>query len=229
MIQIFLESPTLLLLCSLPFLGSWLLARFSAGRHPDESFINGSPLLKSHHFTEAPPLRDPLCALARTLGAHELRGFVIGARHLPVGDVAPLLARTSRSADPELQLYAQAALRGGIEDLQATFAHFSSRHQLGASEAASFLESGLRLLESPMTDESGSKALTDKLAPVVELALRSKENHPRLIANAARVCLRTRRLQDAQELARRLPPQSPLHLDLEKRIHHHTAITAAAA
>jgi hypothetical protein len=216
----------LALLCSPPLLIALLFAfrmRIPAETRP---IREGNPLYRPDSLpVPREPVLRPLIHLTRVMTGAELRPFIIGLRHMPVGSTAHILRRYQHSSDPELQLYAQSVLQEQQEKLQLEFSRLL-QHGDAQSPAilASCIEAGLALIESPLTPEPERAAILRKLLPKAQAMRHSGTRHPRGVFAAARFCLITRRIDQADELRALLPKGSPLHDSLTALCRHHAPI-----
>jgi hypothetical protein len=196
-------------------------------RHDDIGEIRlGNPLLRGENHALPPAAQPmPLVHLCRTLGDAGLHPLVIGMRHLPLHETAPILRRQLKSLDPELQLYAQCVLQEGQAALQNRFQALAQKAIAGKSPAilASFLEAALSLLRSPLTPVSEHAITATKVQEILSPRL-EELNHPRALHAAAMYFLQLKQPGMAAAMHARLPVGSPLHTDLTPRIAHVAAI-----
>jgi hypothetical protein len=217
----------LVLLCSPPLALALLLAAWRQ-RTTDAGDIRlGNPLFRPGAVPPQSPRAElrPLLKLTRMHRDSDLRALVIGLRHLPLRDSSFLLRRYQKSSDPELQLYAQSILQQRQEDLQQVLAQFLPlATEQSPAFLASSIEACLQILASPATSEPERDALLRKLAPKARLVCESRMTHPRAAFNAARFYLADGELDRAEELAARLPAESPLRHALDAQLRHHAAV-----
>jgi hypothetical protein len=186
----------------------------------------GNPLLRGEnhaHSSTLPPM--PLVHLCRTLGDASLLPLVAGMRHLSFHEAAPLLRRLLKNTDPEVQLYAQCVLQERQSALQNQFQTLTEKAASRTSPAllASFLQSGLALLQSPLTPASEHIAITARMQEILSPRL-EELHHPRALHAAAKFFLQLQQPAMAESMLSRLPAGSPLHTDLVPRIAHVSAI-----
>lgn len=184
----------------------------------------GNPLLAGQDIpVHTPPTLQPLIHLTRVLRDRELHDLTTGLRHLPLTDTAPILQRLARSQDPALQLHAQSILQGGQSELQERFTRLDARTTHSEACLASYMESGLQLLESPLTPlaehPSMLARMQSKLADTPALL-----TLPRALHAAALVSLKLRQPAPARAFLQGLPEGSPLRASLERKLTHHEAI-----
>jgi hypothetical protein len=216
----------LALLCSPPLLVALLLALRSRQAMDIGTVRIGNPILKPDAL---PAQRDavlhPLLHLTRTRSDSDLRAIILGLRHMPLKDTAFILRRYQHSADPELQIYSQSILQEKQEQMQSAFARLLPRATVEfPAHLASCIETGLALFASPLTPAQEGTTVLRKLSPLVDAIRDSGTPHPRAVCTAARFCLLTHRIDDAEKLAARLPERSPLRESLAPLIRHHSAI-----
>lgn len=192
-----------------------------------EILLGNPMLLNDDASINEPPVGKPLIYLTRSLEESRLRELMLGLRFLPLEKTAPILKRYLHSGDAELQLYAQSIMQEGQERLQSRFA---ITHPLATADSptntASFIGAGLRLLDSPLTPDSEYPAIINKVLVPAERVLASSTEHPRLVFETGRFCVRTDRLEDASRMLSRLPKESPLHERLRKLLDHRQNILA---
>lgn len=212
-----------------PLLLIHLIARIPRPASNLGGMQTGNPLLASADARTSDETFTPsLLLLTRSQEPKDLRPVALGVRFMPVELTAPILKHCARSADTELQLYAQTVMADGQEKLQQSFLQLRERAALNApTDIASFIKAGLRLLDSPLTPDSEHASLFKNLLPSAEVTLSRNEKHPRLVFEAARLFTRARRMDDAHVLRKRLSPGSPLHEELGGLIAHHSSILAA--
>lgn len=217
----------LVLLCSPPILIA-VLFMLRSHRPPDTGTIRtGNPMLKPR---DVPPLQDavlqPLLHLTRTQSDADLRAIILGLRHMPLEETAFILRRYLHSTDPELQLYSQSILQEKQERLQSDFARFLklAGDTRGPAHVASCIEAALDLVASPLTPGTERTAVLRKARPHVEFILTSGSAHPRSVFAAARLCLRVKDVDHAEELRARLPVASPLWDSLTSLVEHEISI-----
>ncbi|MFZ4763569.1 MAG: hypothetical protein ACOYMN_01345, partial [Roseimicrobium sp.] len=160
----------LLTLCLLPVLWALLLAIWPR-RVVDYGPMNqGNPMSAVGIPDHVPPVLQPLLQLTRTQSDADLRALIIGLRHMPIAQTAPILRRYLHSRDPELQLFSQSILQ---EKQDVLLRDFSRMQALATEQApanlASFLEAGVSLMDSPLTPESEHPGILHKLLPKAEL------------------------------------------------------------
>jgi hypothetical protein len=209
-----------------PLLGLVLLFSCIPKRRIEPSEIRvGNPLLRGDALPRLSSAQlAPLAHLCRTLGNAELRPLIIGMRHLPVADAAPILQRQLKSSDPELQLHAQCVLQEGQSKLQDRFQSLAQQASHGSPAIlASFIECGLAMLNSPLTPPSEHLSIVARMNEQLSPVLAELE-HPRALYAAAKYSLHLKQPAIAQTLQARLPAGSPLHADLAAEIAHVTAI-----
>lgn len=202
-----------------------LLLRKLPRRITDNGDIQpGNPMLRDEDAAiNEPPVMKPLIYLTRSLEEPRLRELILGLRFLPLEKTAPILLRYLHSGDAELQLYAQSIMQEGQDKLQTRFA---TTPPDSLPNTATFIGSGLRLLDSPLTPDSEHAAIIGKILGPAEKVLASDASHPRLVFETGRFCVRTDRLDDADRMARRLPEGSPLRATLQMLLDHRQNILA---
>ncbi len=185
-------------------------------------FRTGNPLLSDQRLPrQSAPLLQSYAQAARLHRHADLADLVTGMRHLPLKETAPVLRRFQKSLEPSLELHAQSILQTQQESLQATFARLlPAANESNEAKLASYLEAGLSLLSSPQTQESEHPAIVNKLSAVIASTTVAKSDHPRLLYNAALVCLRELKLAEARTFLLRLPAGCPLHANAAAKLVH---------
>lgn len=224
------EIPPILglcLLCLPPVIFTVALGLLPRRSQENGVILSGNPMLHNGNGIPAhvEPVVRPLLYLTRTHSDADLRALILGLRHMPITQTAPILKRYLHSPDPELQLYAQSILQEKQAKLQHDLARLLDLPApVPPANLASCIEAGLNLMDSPLTPESEHGGILRKLYPKSEQVLRSDLTHPRALFAAARFCLRTHQVTHACELHDRLAPGCPLHETLGRLIAHHAAI-----
>jgi hypothetical protein len=216
----------LAVLCSPPLLIALAFALRSQQSSVADGIRIGNPMLEAGTLpaVHAAELR-PLLRLTRTQDDAALRQLILGLRHMPLSDTAFILRRYQHSSDPELQLHSQCILQEKQEQLHAGFARLLPlATQDSPANLASCIEAGLRLASSPLTAPSERASVLRKVAPMTDAICSSRMTHPRAVFAAARFCLLTREVAQADELRARLPEGSPLHDSLTALVTHHAAV-----
>jgi hypothetical protein len=179
----------------------------------------GNPLHQAP-YTDAIGVAWPLVSLSRRYGNGEMEGLLLGLRHLPIEDTAPLLGRYVRCSDPALQLYAQSILAQGRDQLHSTLVHLERSPPDDARAASWLLETGLRLAHPSLTGAAERPGLLHSLARQATERLATCEHTPSLLANAVRVFLSIGRAGDAHVLVEELPEDSLLRAALAPAVAH---------
>jgi len=226
--QILLSCLGLLILASLPLLLVWLLA--ASARVPAEprAFVIGNSMLLSEEGPVELPLLTPLVHLVRTAEEPVLRNLMLGLRFFPVEQTEPILKRFRSSKDAELQIYSQSVRQEAMESLQATYVQLKAKLSAGSpSLTASYLSSGLRLLDAPFTPDTEHATLLREMATAARAALQQREALPRMLFEAGRVLTRCDSLDEAQTAFHRLPDPSPLRIQGERLLEYRRSIERA--
>ena len=199
---------TLALLAILPLLGTWLIVLVPCRRRESSGLIVGNPLEAVPLAPIATVVSKPLVHLIRSLSGNEIEGFILGLRHLPVEQSAPLLTRFVNGSDPALQLYAQGILQQSREELTA---QFHKLQKLPADEprtATWLLETGLRLAHPSLCGPTERPGFIAHLVAIAAQRLHTSEPSPALLSKAAEVFLHAGLLDEAQAALDVLPKSS---------------------
>jgi hypothetical protein len=205
---------SLAVLALLPLLVAWLIAivpvrRVSATGVLVGNRLNGAPLAA---LVDVVP--EPLVHLSLALSAKDIEGFILGMRHLPITETAPLLRRYVRCSDPALQLYAQSILQEGRDRLAHAYHLLQNTDPTDARKAAWLLEVGLDLAHPSLATQAERPGLLNHLAHFAQQRLQTAPHDPMLISQAIRVFLAAGKAGYAQLLLKKLPPNSPFLKEL---------------
>ncbi len=205
-------------LALLPLLVSWVIAIIPSRRVLATGLRSGNPLAEAPLAPLADVVPEPLVHLSRALSAKDMEGFILGMRHLPITDTAPLLRRYVRCSDPALQLYAQSILQEGRDRLQHNYHLLQHADPTDARKAAWLLEVGLALAHPSLATQAERPGLLAHVAHFATQRLETAPHEPMLIAQAARVFLAADKAGYAQLVINKLPASSRLRQELEKPI-----------
>ena len=189
---------TLAILAALPLLGTWLIVLVPSRRRESSGLVIGNPLEAAPLPPIAPVVSRPLVHLIRSLSGSEIEGFILGLRHLPVEQSAPLLTRFVNGSEPALQLYAQGILQQSRESLTA---QFHQLQKLPADEPRTstwLLEAGLRLAHPSLCGPTERPGFIAHLVAIAAQRLHATEPSPALLSKAAEVFLQAGLLDEAQ-------------------------------
>ena len=203
-----------------PIVVSWLIVLVPSKRREACGLVAGNPMEAAALAPHQPIVKKPLVSLSRELSTADMGGYMLGMRHLPVEQAAPLLARYVRCSDPALQLYAQSILAQGREKLQVQLVKLQRAAEDDAQSAAWMLETGLALASPTLTGAAERPGFLRHLAELAAARLKTTASTPALLAQAVRVYLEAGRPEDAEPLLVRLPQGSPLRAELEPAVAH---------
>jgi hypothetical protein len=213
--------PALLAVAALPFLISWLVVLVPSRRRHVSGLLLGNPLDEAPVPVPQPPTLKPLVHLSRALLGNDMRGYIVGARHLPVENTAPVLRRFVKGQDPALQLYAQSILADGQDKLQHWFVKLEKSAAQDERCAAWLLEIGLALAHRNLGSAADREALLAQLYQRADRALKQwPQPRPHLLANAGKVFLEAGHPALAARCAIALPHTSLLRPALEAEALH---------
>ena len=210
----------LAVLALIPVLVSWIVFIVPSRRREATGLVVGNALDTAPMAQPHDVITKPLVSLSRELSSAGMGGFLLGLRHAPVEQAAPLLARYVRCSDPALQLYAQSILAQGRETLQVRLAKLERTSSDDARLASWMLEAGLVLANPTLTGAAERPGFLKYLAQLAASRLETCEHTPALLANATRVFLEAGRAGEASNAVTRLPEGSPLRLELEPAVAH---------
>lgn len=200
----------LVLLALLPMVGTLVVVLAPSRRREATGIVLGNPLDTAPLAPVLPVISKPLIHLTRSLSASDIEGFILGLRHLPVEQGAPLLARFVKGNDPALQLYAQGILQQGREDLSAEFHKLQKRPLNEPRTAAWLLETGLRMADPSLCSPTERPGFLKHLVTLAAERLQAADPTPALLANAARVFLEAGLFEEAGAAVALLPSSSPM-------------------
>jgi hypothetical protein len=213
--------PLLLLASALPLLVSWLVALVPSRQRYASDIRVGNPLLEAPLPIEQVVVEQPLVHLSRALTGDDVRGFIVGARHLPIEHTAPLMQRFIKGSDPALQLYGQSMLQEGVERLQKWQQQLDKAAAGDERCAAWLIEVGLILATRTLASAADRAAFLQRLVQVTEQCLaKSPKPCAHLLINATELFLEAEDPARARALLQQLPPQSPAHATLGPAIQH---------
>lgn len=218
--QPLLTIAALIGLAALPVGFSWLIVVLPSKRREASSLRVGNPLLAAPLSNAQPVVPVPLVALSRQLSASGMTEFVLGMRHLPVEQAAPLLARVMRCEDPALQLYSQSLLAQGQETWQARMNQLNEAPEDDARSAAWLLECGLVLASPTLVSPAERAGALQALAVVARQRLETCRPTPLLLSMAVRVFLEAGQADQAQAALDLLPKGSAIRLKREAAVTH---------
>jgi len=214
-------------LCLLPALFVAILVCLPRTAKPVDKMVSGNPLFDNRML---PVKQDvfllPLVHAMRAAGSGQLKDLVLGLRHLPIHKTAPVLQSALQRRSPELQTYAQSILQQKQEELQADFVRLKppAGGPVSGAMPANYMEAGIKLASSPLTQSSEQCRILEMMLPVVESVAASTDDHPRLVAACIQACLRLDKGDWAQSLLQRLPEGSPLMLQHQSLLAHYLAV-----
>ncbi len=208
-------------LALLPMLCLWLMASL----HPPDveksaGLVTGNPLTAAPLAPVLPMVAQPLVHLTRSLSGAEVEGYILGLRHLPLEQAAPLLKRFALGHDPALQLYAQSILQSGRDRLSARFHQLQASAASAPSAAAWTLEAGLSLTHPAHCSSTERHGRLQHLATLADELLARPEPSPALLTNAVRVYLAAGLPHKCEALLAQLPGDSPLRRRLAPAVAH---------
>jgi hypothetical protein len=213
--------PALFLAAALPFLISWLVAVVPTRRRQVSGVVLGNPLSAAPRPIAQVITLKPLLHLSRALTGEDVRGYIVGARHLPVEHTAPIMTRYVKGDDPALQLYAQSVLLDGVERLQHWQQTLAKADAKDERCAAWLIEVGLTLAHRNLASAADRASLLKQLHQHTERCLKQTvKASPHLLANAAQLYLEAGYPQQAQALLQQLPSTSPLRASLQLEVAH---------
>lgn len=218
--QPLITMATLTGLAALPVVFSWLIVVLPSKRREASSLRVGNPLLVAPLSNAQPVVSVPLVAMSRQLPASGMTEFVLGMRHHPVEQAAPVLARMMRCEDPALQLFAQSLLAQGQECWQTRINQLMEAPEDDARMSAWLLECGLVLASPTLVSPAERAGALGALAVMARRRLQTCEPTPLLLAMAVRVFLEAGRAEEAQAALERLPPGSALRMNLDRPVAH---------
>ena len=175
------------LLALLPVLLSWLIVLVPSRKKEAIGIEIGNPLSTAPLAPVTAVVTRPLVHLVRCLSGSDVEGYILGLRHLPVEQTAPLLTRFVNGNDPALQLYAQGILQQGRDDLAALFHKLLSLPPEEPRTAAWLLETGLRLANPSLCGATERPGFVKYLVSLAAHRLQACEPTACLLTNAARV------------------------------------------
>lgn len=212
--------------CLVPLLILGVLALLPRNTATASKMVSGNVLLDRFDGTvKSGAVLHPLIHTMRTCNDEELRGFMLGLRHFPLQQSAAILKQAMHRSDPEVQIYAQSILQEKQETLQAAFTRSGANaSNTDATSLANYLEAGLDLISSPLTQASEEPSLLMKMRPTLNAVLTTDANHPRLVAAAIELCLLSNSPREAQLLLTRLPEASPLREKYQGLVSYHLAV-----
>lgn len=203
-----------------PVVVSWFIAVVPTKRKQATGLAIGNPLHSAPLAPQQSIVSKPLISMSRQMASRDMGGFLLGLRHLPVEQAAPLLTRYVRCSDPALQLYAQSILAQGREDLQLRLVNLQRGDETDPRIAAWMLETGLTLAAPTLTGAAERPGLIHHLADLASARLKTCAPTPSLLANAADVFLLAGRPKEAAALIDKLPAGSPLRKARERAVAH---------
>ncbi|MBL9145187.1 MAG: hypothetical protein JNM99_16015 [Verrucomicrobiaceae bacterium] len=210
----------LAVLAVVPIMVSWLIVLVPSKRREACGVVAGNPMETAALAPHQPVVKRPLVTLSRELTTADMGGYLLGMRHLPVEQAAPLLARYVRCADPALQLYAQSILAQSREHLQVQLVKLQRASEDDAQSAAWMLETGLALASPTLTGAAERPGFLKHLSDLAAARLKTSAATPALLSQAIQVFLEAGRPEDAEPLLVRLPQGSPLRAELEPAVAH---------
>ena len=174
-------------LALLPVLVSWLIVLVPSRKKEAIGIDIGNPLSTAPLAPVTAIVTRPLVHLVRCLSGSEIEGYILGLRHLPVEQTAPLLTRFVNGNDPALQLYAQGILQQGRDDLATLFHKLLGLPPQEPRTAAWLLETGLRLANPSLCGATERPGFVKYLVSLAAHRLQTCEPTPALLTNAALV------------------------------------------
>ncbi|MBL9115432.1 MAG: hypothetical protein JNJ83_10540 [Verrucomicrobiaceae bacterium] len=162
----------------------------------------------------------PLVHLCRQLTVQDMEGYILGLRHLPVERAAPVLERHVRGDDPALQLYSQAVLQDGKDQLLHRFQQLLQLPVTDSRAATWLLEAGLRLANPTLNTISEREVWLERLVALAKERLASAPPTPALLSAAVSVFNQAGMPEQGEVLLRALPAGSPLRETLERQTQH---------
>jgi hypothetical protein len=216
-----LDLPIFALALLLPLLLAVAIVLVPPRRRQVGGIIVGNPLKACPVAPLGEVESHPYTHLCRVLSGRDMEGYILGMRHLPVEKTVPVLARYVTGTDPALQLYAQAVLQQGKDDLQQQFQRLVDIQGRDPRQDAWLLETGLRLASTSLNSASERQSWLDRLTSLARGSLASIQPPlPSLVAAAARVFNEAGLPRDAASLVETLPDGSPLRLRLTQETAH---------
>jgi hypothetical protein len=211
----------LALAAALPLLLSWLVALVPRRRKEVSNVILGNPLSKAALPVEQVTTLKPLLHLSRALTGNDIRGFIVGARHLPIEHTAPMMSRYVKGSDPALQLYAQSVLQDGVGKLQQWQQQLEKAAPSDQRATAWLIEVGLSLAHPHLASPADRSALLAQLKGRAKATL-SHTPHPssHLLSALVELALESQLPAQAQQFLAMLPEGSQLKQTLQPAITH---------
>ena len=230
-----IPSPTILttiafaLLVLLPVMASWMIVLVPSRKREATGISLGNTLNTAPLAPAVPIVTHPLIHLSRSLSGTDIEGYILGLRHLPVEDGAPLLSRFVNGNDPALQLYAQGILQQGRDDLAARFHELLALSPEDPRAAAWLLETGLRLAHPSLCGATERPGFVKYLVSLAAHRLQVADPSPALLANAAQIFLEAKLIDEAATAMALLPKDCGTYSDLQSTIgylRHQKALVA---
>jgi hypothetical protein len=216
-----LPIAALILAAALPFFLTWLVALVPRRVKEVSDVIIGNAILEAPLPVEQVVTLKPLLHLSRALTGNDIRGFIVGARHLPVEHTAPIMSRYIRGSDPALQLYAQSVLQSGLGQLQHWQQQLEKAPEQDERATAWLIEVGLALAHHNLCSAADRATLLRQLTQrVARTFLLIRSPGPHLLAAAAELALESGNLLSAQQFLDRLPEDSTLRLQHQPAVTH---------
>lgn len=198
----------------LPIVVTLLIVIIPTRRVEASGIVSGNPLHSAPLAKQEQEAVQPLVRLCRLLDGRELESHVLGLRHLPVTDTAPVLDRLIRGVDPALQLYAQGVLQQGLDKLHFAFQRLLDAPVGDARQSAWLLETGLALAHPSLNSAAERQAWLHRLVLLARSRLEACRSDPGLLAAAAVLYVEAGLPKEAAPLISELPEGSLLHRKL---------------